>query len=43
MGLCMVSVYVCLVLRGMYTCKTGHFGNDNLYICLCWRRGYVNM
>ena len=26
-------VCVCVVVEGMYTCKTGDFGNDPL--CLC--------
>ena len=25
-------VYVCIVLEGMYTCKTGNFGNKPLYL-----------
>ena len=38
-----LCVYVCVVVEGMYTCKTGHFGNDTLCLFLCCCRGYVHM
>ena len=28
-------VYVCVVVEGMYTCKTGSFGKETLCLCLC--------
>ena len=40
MGLC---VYVCVVVEGMYTYKTGHFGNNNKCLFLCFCIGYVHM
>ena len=39
-GLC---VYVSVVLEGMYTCKTGNFGNEPLCLCLCCCIGYVHI
>ena len=36
-------VYVSVVVEGMYTCKTGNFGNNPLCLCLGCCRGYVNM
>ena len=35
--------YFCVVVEGMYTCKTGNFGNKHLCLCLCCCRGYVHM
>ena len=29
-----VCVYVCVVVDGMYKCKTGNFGNEPLCLCL---------
>ena len=29
-----LSVYVCVGVEGMYTCKTGIFGNN--HFCLCY-------
>ena len=29
-----LHVYVCVGVDGMYTCKTGRFGNNHL--CLCY-------
>ena len=37
-----VCVYVCVVVEGVYACKTGHFGNKPFfvfYFCI----GYVHM
>ena len=34
-------VYVSVVVASMYTCKTGHFGNKPLCLCLCCSRWYV--
>ena len=36
-----LCVYTCVVVKGMYTCKTGNFGNKPLYLCLCCCGGYV--
>ena len=36
-----ISVYVCVNVEGMYTCKTGHFVNEPLCLCLCCCRGYL--
>ena len=38
-----LCVYVCVVVEGMYTCNTGHFGNETLYLFFCYSRGYVHM
>ena len=27
--------YACVFVEGMYTCKTGNFGNNPLCLCLC--------
>ena len=35
--------YVCVVVKGMYTCNTGNFGKAPLCSCLCCCRGYVHM
>ena len=45
-----LCVYVCAVLEGMYTCKTGNFGketfsileNETFCLCLCCCIGYVH-
>ena len=36
-------VYVCVVVEGMYICKTENFVNEPLCLCLCCCRGYVHM
>ena len=38
-----LCVYVGFVVEGMYTCKTGHFGNKPLCLCLCFCIGRVHM
>ena len=38
-----LGVYDSVVVQGMYTCKTGNFGNGPLCLCQCCCRGYVNM
>ena len=43
MGLWLASVYICVVVEDMYTCKTGNFGNEPLFLCLCFCRGHVHM
>ena len=40
MSLC---VYVCVIIEGIYTCKTGNFGNEPFCLCLCCCRGHVHM
>ena len=40
MSVC-VSVYV--VVKCIYTCKTGNVGNDRLCLCLCCCRGYLHI
>ena len=35
MGMWWKIVYICVVVQGVYTCKTGHFGNETLCVCLC--------
>ena len=37
-----LCVYVCVVVEGMYTCKTVNFGNEPLCLCLCFCRGCVH-
>ena len=36
-------VYVCFVVEGMYTCKTGNFGNNVLCLCLYCCEGYFHI
>ena len=36
-------VYDGVVVHDMYTCQTGHVGNEPLFLCLCFYRGYVPM
>ena len=38
-----ICVYVFAVLEGMFTCDTGNFVNNPLFLCLCCCRGYVHM
>ena len=38
-----IFFYVWFIVEGMYTCNTGHYGNETLRICLCCCRGYVHM
>ena len=38
-----LCVYVCVVLEGMYKCKTEHFVNESFCLCLFCCRGYVHM
>ena len=38
-----LCVYVCVVVEGMYKCKTSHFGNDPLCLFIFCCRGYVHM
>ena len=38
-----IVVYACVVVKGIYTCKTGKFDNELLCLCLCFCRGYVHM
>ena len=40
MSLC---VYVYVVVEGMYTYKTGNFGNETFCVCLFCCRGYVHI
>ena len=42
-GLWLVIIDVCVLVEGVYTYKTGHFGNKILCLCLCCFRGYVNI
>ena len=39
-GLC---VYVCVVVKGIYTYNIGHFGNNWLCLCMCCCIRYVHM
>ena len=34
-----LCAYVRVVVEVLYTCKTGHFGNNHFYFCLCFCRG----
>ena len=38
-----LCVYVCVGVEGMYTYKTGHFGNNDFCLCLCCCIGYIHM
>ena len=38
-----ICVYVCAVVEGMYTYKTGNVGNGPLCLCMCFCRGYVHI
>ena len=38
-----LCVYIFVVVEGMYKQKNRKFGNENLCLCLCCCRGYVNM
>ena len=31
-----ISVYVCVGIEGVYTCKTQYLRNEPLCLCLCW-------
>ena len=37
-----LSVYVCVVVEGMYTFNTGNFGNKPLCLCQYFCIGYVH-
>ena len=37
-----LRIYSCVVVEGMYTCKTGHFGHKPCCLCLCCSRRYVH-
>ena len=34
---------VCVVVEGIYTCNTGHFGKNPLCLCIYFCSGYVHM
>ena len=36
-------VYVCVIVEGMYTYKTGHFGKETLCLYFCCCRVYIHM
>ena len=38
-----IFVYVCVVIENIYTCNTGYFGYEPLFLCLCCCTGYVHM
>ena len=34
---------VSVAVEGMYTCKTGHSGNEPFWVCYCYYRGYLHI
>ena len=38
-----VCVHVCVVVEGMYACRTGYLVIQPLCLCLCWCIGYVHI
>ena len=38
-----LCVYVYVVVKGMYTCKTGHVCSKPLCLGLCFCRGFVDI
>ena len=38
----LLYVHVYVAVEGMYTCTTGHVGNEDFCLCLCCCRGNIH-